>query len=76
MHIYNGDHLLEVPLGLFEVIDNVVSCEWKLNIINSGEITLWPDLFYKEGFLENFAEREPEERALFEVLLYRIEKNV
>jgi hypothetical protein len=75
VYIFDGNHLFEVPIELFEVVDNKVSNEWSIRVWENGEITLWPDLFYQDGFLENFAERELEERKLFEGLRGRIEKS-
>ncbi|OFX44941.1 MAG: hypothetical protein A2W95_08190 [Bacteroidetes bacterium GWA2_40_14] len=74
IYIFNSEHLFEVPIELFEVVDNKLSNEWRVKICNNDEITLWPDLFYKEGFIENFAERESYERELFESLRIEIEK--
>lgn len=75
VYIFNGNHLFEVPIELFEIVDNKVSSEWNIKVWENGEITLWPDLFYQDGFLENFAERELNERELFESLKGRIEKS-
>lgn len=74
IYIFNNEHLFEVPIDLFEVVDTKLSNEWKIKIWNNEEITLWPDLFYKDGFIENFAERESNERELFERLRAEIEK--
>lgn len=73
-YIFDDEHLVEIPLELFEVIDNTVPREWKLKIWSKEEITLWPNLFYEDGFLENFAEREKKERGMFEALRIAIEK--
>ncbi len=74
VYIFDGNHLFEVPIELFEIIDDNVSSEWKIKVWEVGEVTLWPDLFYEEKFLENFAERENDERRFFEDLRKRIEK--
>jgi hypothetical protein len=74
LYIFNEEHLFEVPIGLFEVVDNSLSDEWKIKIWNEEEITLWPDLFYSDGFIENFAEREPNERKSFDILRTKIER--
>lgn len=74
VYIFNGIHLFEAPIGLFEVVDNKVSNEWKVKVWQNEEITLWPDLFYQDGFIENFAERESHERLLFEGLRLKIEQ--
>jgi hypothetical protein len=75
VYIFDSNHLFEVPLELFEVVENKVSSEWSIKVWENGEITLWPDLFYQDGFLEDFAERELSERKLFEGLRGRIESS-
>lgn len=72
-YIFNNEHLIEIPLELFEVIDNHVPGEWKIKIWMSNEITLWPSLFYEDDFLENFSERETKARKKFEALRDAIE---
>ena len=74
-YIYNGEHIFEVPLELFKIIDNKVSGEWRMFLWSNEDITLWPELFYEEDFLENFAEREMKERKLFDILRKRMEQN-
>lgn len=74
VYIFNDDHLFEVPLEFFEIVDDKVPNELKVKAWNE-ELTLWPNLFYKEGFLENFAEREVLERALFEDLRVATEQH-
>lgn len=73
VYIFDGNHLFEVPIELFEVVDHKVSSEWSIKVWENDEITLWPDLFYQDGFLENFSERELGERKLFEGLRSKIE---
>lgn len=75
-YIFDGHHLIEVPSDFFEVVDSKVSSEWKIKLWGNGEISLWPELFYIEMFLENFAEREVLERRTFETLKARIEANI
>lgn len=73
VYIFNGDHLFEVPIEMFSVIDGEVTCNWKIKVWDDGEVTLWPELFYRDGFLENFAEHEHEEREVFEELRAEVE---
>ena len=73
VYIYNGNHLFEAPIKLFEVTNNLTP-NWKIKIWETGEITLWPELFYTSDFLENFGERETRERRLFVDLQALIEK--
>jgi hypothetical protein len=74
LYIFNGNHLFEAPIEMFEITDDSVSSQWKIKIWENGEITLWPGLFYQHGFLENFAERESKERCLFKELQIKIEE--
>lgn len=74
VYIYNGNHLVEVPVEMFSVIDDKVSDKWKIKIWDNGEVTLWPKLFYENEFLENFAEFEQKERELFKELSAVIER--
>jgi len=74
VYIYNGDHLFEVSMEMFKVIDSFVSEKWKIKIWNDGTITLWPELFYESEFIENFAEHEEKERELFKKLSIEIER--
>lgn len=76
VYIFDGNHLFEVPIELFEVVNDKVSREWTIKVWDNGEVTLWPDLFYQDGFLENFAERELSERKLFKGLRGRIENSL
>ena len=62
-YIFHGEHLLEIPSELFKIVDDGVPREWKIKIRSNNEITLWPYLFYEEGFLENFAEMEKKRKT-------------
>lgn len=73
VYLFDNNHLFEAPIELFEIVDDNVSTEWKIKEWENGEVTLWPELFYEEGFLENFAEREVKERKLFDHLRVKIE---
>jgi len=66
-------HIAEIPLELFEVIEDKVTQEWRFKVWEDGSITFWPDLFYEANFLENFAEWECEEREKFSLLQKKIE---
>jgi hypothetical protein len=75
VYIFDDNHLFEVPIELFEVVIDKVSSEWVIKVWSNDEITLWPELFYQDDFLENFAEREFNERKMFESLRYTIESD-
>ena len=66
--IFNGDHLVEVPLQKFEIIEGTVSPLWVVQSDELNGITFWPKLFYEDNFFENFSEWEEKERKAFEVL--------
>jgi len=71
-YLFNGNHLFEVPFDFFKIIDDKVSEDWKVKVWENGDVTLWPDLFYQDCFLENFAERELVERNLFDNLIVKM----
>lgn len=66
-------HIAEVPLELFEVVENDVAQEWRFKVWEDGSITLWPELFYEEDFLEKLSEWDHEEREKFSFLQKKIE---
>ena len=66
--IFNGNHLIEVPIDLFDVIDNSVSNNWLFKVKENNDIYLRPKEFYDEYFFENFSDYEPKEREIFEIL--------
>ena len=72
-YLFNGEHLFEAPLELFKIVDDTVLEQWKVRSWNNQEITFWPNLFYIDGFFEDFAERNIEERQMFEKLRVSIE---
>jgi hypothetical protein len=74
MYIYNSDHLFEVPLELFEIVEGNVPSEWTMKIRENGKICVWPKLFYQEDFLENFSEHQYNERNEFAALRKVIEQ--
>ncbi len=73
VYIYNEEHLVEVPMEMFEIVDSKVSVEWIVKAQGVQEVMLWPNLFYIDDFLENFAEREMKERNEFNKLKAIIE---
>ncbi|MEM7110015.1 MAG: hypothetical protein AAF519_17440 [Bacteroidota bacterium] len=66
--IFDDGHLVEVPSSMFEVIEGKVSPFWVVWDDGLNNITLWPELFYKDDFFENFSEWEDRERKEFEKL--------
>jgi hypothetical protein len=65
LYVYNGNHLIELPVDLFDIIEVSVFPEWVIKTRTNGDVTLWPELFYREDFLENFSEHEAKERSEF-----------
>jgi hypothetical protein len=74
VYIFDDNHLFEVPMEMFTIIDDIISDKWKIKVWKDGDVTLWPELFYENDFLENFAEHEITERNLFKELRAEIEK--
>ncbi len=72
--IENFEHLLQVPLELFEIIDNTIPEVWLFGIQKYGGVTLWPKMFYEKDFWENFTDHQKDERNRFESLRKIIEK--
>ena len=68
VYIYDESHLIELPLSFFEIEDQRISNNWIFKIWETGEITIWPELFYQLDFFENFSERETKERKQFEAM--------
>ncbi len=67
--VFTGEHLLEVPSPMFEIIDGKLPP----NLIASrcdllSDLLLWPPLFYEEDFFENFSDWQEPERKAFEEL--------
>lgn len=58
--IYDGNHLIGVPINLFKVIDNRISKYWEIKVYDDETITLWPKEFYTKYFHDNLSEGDPE----------------
>lgn len=66
--------LIEVPIELFEIIDSMVPDYLHAKIFN-GSFCMWPNLFYKPFFFDDFSEYKSLERELFnEFLLENVKK--
>ncbi|WP_032916376.1 hypothetical protein [Leptospira santarosai] len=70
---YDERHVVQVPMELFEIIDEKVSSKWKAKLWEDGRFTLWPEMFYEEDFFENFSDWQTDERERFKVLRERME---
>ncbi len=72
--IYWDDrHLRQVPLELFEIVDDKIPPTWHIRQRANSTIDLFPIEFHDEYFLENFAEWEKKERRQFEEIRKLIE---
>lgn len=67
------EHLFEVPIDLFEIVDEKCYPHWLIRRNSNDDITLWPELFYESDFLEKFSEFDSEERKKFNSLQELIE---
>lgn len=71
-YVFNKLHLFEVPISLFEIIDNTLPSRIKMKVSDEDGITFWPELFYQIDFFENFSEHEVKERNQFHQLYDKI----
>jgi hypothetical protein len=72
--VYTGEHITYIPDYMFEIMDDKPSKFWLEKKWVSGSITLWPELFYKEYFFEDFGEYDDVLRKEFEIVLENFEK--
>lgn len=56
----DDDRLSMAPLCLFEIADGRASVYWDVGVQKDGAVTLWPKNFYREYYLEDLFEDEPE----------------
>ncbi|RKR84189.1 hypothetical protein BDD43_4416 [Mucilaginibacter gracilis] len=54
------DHLIQVPIILFDIVDNRISNYWDLRKSVDGNITLWPSSFYLEYYHDDLFEEVPD----------------
>lgn len=73
VYIFDNNHLLLVPIELFEIIDNNLPSGLQIKVWEHGEVTMHPELFYREWFIDMFSDYEPEERKLFEDLKLKMD---
>lgn len=50
------NHLIEVPILLFDIIDSRSSGFWEIKLFSEGSITLWPPSFYREYYHDDLFE--------------------
>ena len=68
------DHLVWIPLELFEIIDNKIPDCWEIEQYPNNNIAFYADILLQDDFLENFSEYEPKERAEFQAFKKIYEK--
>ncbi|MNE57959.1 hypothetical protein D3C80_1529570 [compost metagenome] len=56
----DNNHLIDVPIVLFETVDNRLSKYWEFKSYPDGGITLWPPSFYKDYYHDDLSEDIPE----------------
>jgi hypothetical protein len=54
------EHLITVPIALFEIVDKRLSVLWELKIFNDGDVTLWPPSFYRDYYHDDLSEDIPD----------------
>jgi len=53
-------HLVGVPLCLFSIIEGSASRYWEIREGKAGQITMWPQSFYREYYHDDLSEGVPE----------------
>lgn len=61
-----------ISICLFEIVDSRCSRYWLTRSHEDGTVLLWPEEFYRDYFLDDLIEGEPDARAAFEALLSRM----
>ena len=56
----NNNHLVHVPITLFDIIDERMSKYWELKKFPGGNIAIWPPTLYKEFYHDDLSEDVPE----------------
>ncbi len=51
-------NLAFAPIGIFEVTDGAIPELWRV-AIRDGDVLIWPDIFHKEFFFDDFSEGFP-----------------
>ncbi len=73
---FDNRHIVLLNKAFVEITEDQIPAIWKGKIWDEDDsFTLWPELFYDEGFAENFSDYEEKERQQFEVLRKEIEYN-
>jgi hypothetical protein len=65
--IFDGNHLLSIPAKMFEIIDDKIPDTWKAKYVDD-ELTLYPELFYRDYFFDRFSDYDDDLRGEFEKL--------
>jgi len=52
----DNEHLVHVPVILFDIVDSRLSSYWEIKTFPDGDITLWPSSFYREYYHDDLTE--------------------
>lgn len=52
----DSNHLVHVPIILFEIIDNRMSKFWELKNFPDGNVAIWPPTLYREFYHDDLSE--------------------
>lgn len=69
----NDGRLVEVPLCLFEVVDDRSSRYWVIRRWEDGTVALWPPSFFSEFYHDDLSEGVPEVVSDYERVKRQIE---
>lgn len=61
-----------ISISLFEIVDARCSKYWIVKSREDGTVLLWPEEFYKEYFLDDLIEGEPDACEIFQELVTRM----
>lgn len=50
------DHLVHIPIVLFEIVDSRLSKYWELKRFADGDIAIWPPSLYQEYYHDDLSE--------------------
>lgn len=70
---YDFGILIQIPLDLFELVDNRPSKFWRIKRFDSGTLALWPEEFYQEFFHDDLSNQEPKVWETFLKVVKKIE---
>lgn len=54
-----GEDLVVAPLCLFDIVEERASRHWRVRRWQDGSVTLWPEAFYADYFLNDVKRKKP-----------------